>query len=258
MDNSEKKHPLVEVWNSYSGVGRQEKHISNIPPIERIIGEMFAIGEFYYYVLNLTNSVISNHHPDILKIHGLQEYPQNLKDVIDLVHPDDIEFITKAEQKVVEILMNIGKEHQLFLKPSYCFRMKTASGNYELFHHQAVLTWEDEDKNLVQSINIHTNIHHITKQNPYTVLMTGIGHRKDFIQIKIENPVLQFGSEINLTKRETEILSLIAKGYSGPEISKMLILSEHTVRTHRKNILAKTNSRNSKELLTKAFEWGLI
>jgi DNA-binding CsgD family transcriptional regulator len=159
---------------------------------------------------------------------------------------------------VVEILMNIGKEHQLFLKPSYCFRMKTASGNYELFHHQAVLTWEDEDKNLVQSINIHTNIHHITKQNPYTVLMTGIGHRKDFIQIKIENPVLQFGSEINLTKRETEILSLIAKGYSGSEISKMLILSEHTVRTHRKNILAKTNSRNSKELLKKAFEWGLI
>jgi hypothetical protein len=46
----------------------------------------------------------------------------------------------KAEQKVVEILMKIGKEHQLFLKPSYCFRMKTASGNYELFHHQAVLT----------------------------------------------------------------------------------------------------------------------
>lgn len=258
MDNSEKKHPLVEVWNSYSGVGRQEKHISNIPPIERIIGEMFAIGEFYYYVLNLTNSVISNHHPDILKIHGLQEYPQNLKDVIDLVHPDDIEFITKAEQKVVEILMKIGKEHQLFLKPSYCFRMKTASGNYELFHHQAVLTWEDEDKNLVQSINIHTNIHHITKQNPYTVLMTGIGHRKDFIQIKIENSSLKKDLEINLTKRETEILSLIAKGYSGSEISKMLILSEHTVRTHRKNILAKTSSRNSKELLKKAFEWGLI
>lgn len=258
MDHSEKKHPLVEVWNSYSGVGRKEKHISNIPPIERIIGEMFAIGEFYYYVLNLTNSAISNHHPDILKIHGLKEYPQNLKDVIDLVHPDDIEFITKAEQKVVEILMKIGKVHQLFLKPSYCFRMKTASGNYELFHHQAILTWEDEDKNLVQSINIHTNIHHITKQNPYTVLMTGIGHRKDFIQVKIENPVLQFGSEINLTKRETEILSLIAKGYSGPEISKMLILSEHTVRTHRKNILAKTSSRNSKELLKKAFEWGLI
>uniref|UniRef100_A0AAU6WPD4 LuxR C-terminal-related transcriptional regulator n=1 Tax=Chryseobacterium endophyticum TaxID=1854762 RepID=A0AAU6WPD4_9FLAO len=53
-------------------------------------------------------------------------------------------------------------------------------------------------------------------------------------------------------------MALIAKGYSGSEISKMLILSEHTIRTHRKNILAKTKCRNSKELLTKAFECGLI
>ena len=259
MDNFEKKHPLVEVWNSYSATRKRSMQISNIPPIERIIGEMFAIGEFYYYVLNLTNSTISHHHPDILKIHGLEEYPHNLKEVIDLLHPEDIAFVTKAEQTVVEVLKEIGKEHQLFLKPSYCFRMKTASGNYELFHHQAILTWEDENKNLVQSINIHTNINHITKQNPHTVLITGIGHRNDFRQIKIENSSsLTSTQEIHLTKRETEILSYIAKGYSGPEISKILILSEHTVRTHRKNILAKTNSRNSKELLKKAFEWGLI
>lgn len=62
----------------------------------------------------------------------------------------------------------------------------------------------------------------------------------------------------DLTKREIEILILIAKGYSGPEISKQLILSEHTIKSHRKNILRKTNSRNSKELIKKAFEWGII
>ncbi|ALR31327.1 MULTISPECIES: helix-turn-helix transcriptional regulator [Chryseobacterium] len=259
MDDSEKKHPLIEVWNTYPGIRQENQHISNIPPIERIIGEMFAIGEFYYYVLNLTNSTVSHHHENILKLHGLKKYPQNLKEVIDLVHPDDIDFITKAEQKVVEKLMEIGKEHQLFLKPSYCFRMKTAAGNYELFHHQAILTWEDENKNLVQSINIHTNINHITKENPRTVLISGIGPRKDFYQIKIEDSsTIKSFREINLTKRETEILSFIVKGYSGSEISKILILSEHTVRSHRKNILAKTSSRNSKELLKKAFEWGLI
>jgi len=259
MDDSEKKHPLIEVWNAYPGIRQENKHISNIPPIERIIGEMFAIGEFYYYVLNLTNSTISHHHENILKLHGLKKYPQNLKDIIDLVHPDDIDFITKAEQKVVERLIEVGKEHQLFLKSSYCFRMKTAAGNYELFHHQAILTWEDENKTPVQSINIHTNINHITKENPRTVLISGIGPRNDFHQIKIENfSSIKNFREINLTKRETEILSFIAKGYSGSEISKILILSEHTVRSHRKNILTKTNSRNGKELLKKAFEWGLI
>ncbi len=259
MDNFEKKHPLVEVWNSYSGIRKENKNISNIPPIERIIGEMFAIGEFYYYVLNLTNSTVSHHHPNILKLHGLKTYPENLKEIIDLTHPDDLPFVLKAEEKVIQKMMEIGKDNHLYLKSSYCFRMKTAKGNYELFHHQAILTMEDEDKNLIQSVNIHTNINHITKENPNTVLITGIGPRNDFHQIKIENPtVLNNFPEVNLTKRETEILSLIAKGYSGSEISKMLILSEHTVRTHRKNILAKTKSRNSKELLKKAFEWGFI
>ncbi|MCS3871363.1 DNA-binding NarL/FixJ family response regulator [Chryseobacterium ginsenosidimutans] len=259
MDNSEKKHPLIAVWNTYPGLRKENKNISNIPPIEQILGEMFAIGEFYYYVLNLTNSTISNHHPNLLKLHGLKKYPENLKDIIDLTHPDDIEFIIKAEQKVVQKMMEIGREHQLYLKASYCFRMKTAAGNYELFHHQAILTQEDENQNLIQSINIHTNINHITKENPHTVLISGIGLRQDFHQIKIDNPpAFENFSQVNLTKRETEILALIAKGYSGSEISKMLILSEHTVRSHRKNILAKTNSRNGKELLRKAFEWGLI
>lgn len=259
MSESEKKHPLLEIWMAYPGARKENINITKIPPIERVIGEMFAIGEFYYYVLNLTNSTISHHHENILKLHGLSKYPQNLKEIIDLTHPDDIEFVMRAEQKVVEKIMEIGREHQLHLKSSYCFRMKTAAGNYELFHHQAILTLEDENKNIIQSINIHTNINHITKENPHTVLISGIGLRNDFTQIKIENlSTSNKFNETGLTKRELEILSFIAKGYSGPEISRMLVLSEHTVRTHRKNILAKTNSRNSKELLKKAFEWGII
>lgn len=257
MKDVEKKHPLIEVWDTYPGVRQNGKKDLSIPPIERIIGEMFAIGEYYYYVLNLTNSTLSYHHENILKLHGLKKYPENLKEVIDLTHPDDIEFVMKAEQTVIQKMMEIGLQHQLYTKSSYCFRMKTAGGKYELFHHQAIPTMEDENGQLIQSINIHTNINHITKENPRTVLISGIGHRKDFHQIKLDRTLDDELME-NLSNRETEILSLIAKGYSGPEIAKMLILSEHTVRTHRKNILRKTRSRNSKELLKKAFENGLI
>ncbi|ANF51307.1 helix-turn-helix transcriptional regulator [Chryseobacterium glaciei] len=258
MQDSEKKHPLIEIWKTYPGVRKSNNNILDRPPIERIIGEMFAIGQFYYYALNLTNSTLSHHHENILKLHGLKKYPENLKDVIDLTHPDDIPFVMKAEQTVIEKMLEIGLDHQLFIKSSYCFRMKTANGSYELFHHQAIPTLEDENGHIIQSINIHTNIHHITKQNPNTVLITGISPRSDFHQIKIDDEALPQHACMNLTKRETEVLSFIAKGYSGVEISKMLILSEHTVRTHRRNILAKTSSRNSKELVKKAFEWGLI
>ncbi|SHK52879.1 helix-turn-helix domain-containing protein [Chryseobacterium polytrichastri] len=258
MQHPEKEHPLIEVWKSYPGVRKSDDKILYRPPIEKIIGEMFSIGQYYYYVLNLTNSTLSNHHENILSLHGLKEYPENLKEVIDLTHPDDIPFVIKAEQTVIEKMLEIGLDDQLFTKSSYCFRMKTANGNYELFHHQAIPTLEDENGHIVQSINIHTNIHHITKHNPYTVLVSGIGPRNDFHQIKIDDDSIPHHPCMNLTKRETEVLAFIAKGYSGSEISKILILSEHTVRTHRRNILAKTSSRNSKELVKKAFEWGLI
>lgn len=258
MKNLKNEHPLRDVWDLYPGVGKVKMEKLKKPPIERVIGEMFSMGEFYYYVLNLTNSTLSHHHEDILKIHGLQQYPENLKEITDLIHPDDIDFVMKAEQTVVEKILEIGMNHQLHLKSSYCFRMKTANNNYELFHHQAIHTLEDESKKLIQAINIHTNIHYITRQNPYTVLISGISPRTDFHQIKVENSSSVNQSSESLTKREKEILSFIAKGYSGMEISKMLIVSEHTVRTHRKNILRKTNSRNCKELLKKAFEWGLV
>ncbi|RMZ57962.1 LuxR family transcriptional regulator [Chryseobacterium nematophagum] len=258
MGNIEKKHPLIEIWNAYPSSRKEDTEILNKPPIERIIGEMFAIGEFYYYVLNITNSTLSNHHENILKLHGLKKPPKNLTEIFDLAHPDDIEFIIRAEEVVIKKMAEIGIEHQLYLKSSYCFRMRTAKGNYELFHHQAMVTMEGEDKSLVQSINIHTNINHITKENPYTVLISGISPRNDFHQIDLKNLNREDCIDNNLTKRESEILAFIAKGYSATEIAQILILSEHTVRTHRKNILAKTNSRNSKELVKKAFKNGLI
>jgi len=258
MEIPEKQHPLLEVWKTYPGMRKEGKKIMNTPPIERIIGEMFAIGEFYYYVMNLTTSTLSHHHENILKLHGLEKYPEHLKEVIDLAHPDDLPFVVQAEQTAIQKMIEIGLEHQLYLKISYCFRMKTSKNTYELFHHQSVHTMEDEAGQLVQSINIHTNINHLTRQNPNTVLISGIGPRNDFHQIKLKNFKQNSLFSENLTKREIEVLSLIAKGYSGGEIARILILSEHTVRTHRKNILKKTNSRNSKELLKKAFESGIV
>ena len=257
MGNPEEKHLLSQIWERIAAEDKSQALPK--PFIEKIIGELFTIGNYYYYVINLADSSISNHHKNILKIHGLSDYPTHLSEIFSLIHPDDIPFVLKAEHAVVEKIKQIGTEHQLFLKPSYCFRMKTKKGKYELFHHQAVHTMIDEKHRLFQSVNIHTNIQHITPQNPYTVLITGISPRKDFHQFTVQPTDEKKNSDQpNLTKREIEILILIAKGYSGKEISDQLILSEHTIRSHRKNILKKTDSRNSKELIRKAFEWGLV
>ena len=47
-----------------------------------------------------------------------------------------------------------------------------------------------------------------------------------------------------LTQREAEILALIARGLTNPEIAARLFLSNHTVKTHISRIFAKTGSRD--------------
>jgi DNA-binding NarL/FixJ family response regulator len=62
----------------------------------------------------------------------------------------------------------------------------------------------------------------------------------------------------NLTRREIEVLGLIAKGCPDMEIAEQLHLSPSTVESHRKNIRHKLLARNSAEMVRIAMERGLI
>lgn len=53
----------------------------------------------------------------------------------------------------------------------------------------------------------------------------------------------------DLSEREFEIIQLLSTGLSSEEIAGKMFLSRHTIDTHRRNILSKTGTRNSIELL---------
>ncbi|WP_134088712.1 response regulator transcription factor [Olivibacter sp. XZL3] len=61
-----------------------------------------------------------------------------------------------------------------------------------------------------------------------------------------------------LSKREKEIISLIAEGKSSCHISDVLFISIHTVNNHRKNIIRKLNITSLAELIRFAVAFGLI
>jgi len=61
-----------------------------------------------------------------------------------------------------------------------------------------------------------------------------------------------------LTPREKEILELIAEGYTNPQIAKKIFLSQFTVDSHRKNLLAKLSVKNTASLIRFAVEHKLI
>lgn len=63
---------------------------------------------------------------------------------------------------------------------------------------------------------------------------------------------------ISLTKRESEILELIAKELTTEEIAKHLTISISTVESHRRNLLKKAIVKNSVGLIKEAFLRGWL
>lgn len=61
-----------------------------------------------------------------------------------------------------------------------------------------------------------------------------------------------------ITRREKEVLSLIAEGMTNGEIAEKLFISSATVDTHRKNLLVKFQTKNTASLIKTAVQMQLI
>lgn len=61
-----------------------------------------------------------------------------------------------------------------------------------------------------------------------------------------------------VTRREKEVLQLIAEGLTNTEISERLFISTATVNTHRKSLLEKLEAKNTATLIGRATKLGLI
>ena len=61
-----------------------------------------------------------------------------------------------------------------------------------------------------------------------------------------------------LTRREQEILQLVAVGLTTAQVADRLFTSKRTVETHRQNILEKTGCRNTAALISYASTHGLL
>jgi DNA-binding NarL/FixJ family response regulator len=75
---------------------------------------------------------------------------------------------------------------------------------------------------------------------------------------KLHNEFSSLDRPDPLTERETQILRLMAGGYSNKEIANSLGVAEGTVKNHVSNILSKMGVRDRTRAVLKAFELGQI
>jgi DNA-binding NarL/FixJ family response regulator len=73
-----------------------------------------------------------------------------------------------------------------------------------------------------------------------------------------EQQLPEVGRVAALTKREREVLTLVASGLSNQEIAEELVVSPLTAKTHISRIMAKLEARDRAQLVIAAYESGLV
>ena len=256
MKNNKIMHSL---WNkSLESISTRDFE-GEISDYDKLATSIFCPGPHYYYVIDFFDRQLTQVSSSIESLLGLDPLRVSFDDILNSIHPDDIAYVAKAEEKAINYFYTIlGRENIPNYKVCYCFRSKVADGSYQLFQHQAIVLSVDEKGGIGKSLNIHTSIHHITKVNNHRVHIIGIHNETEIIELDVNDGCEEQNYSSFFSKRESQIINLITLGFKNDEIADKLFISVFTVKNHHKNILQKAGVKSSAELIGKCINEGLI
>lgn len=171
-----------------------------------------------------------------------------------IIHPDDLNFVLETEYEAFYFYKNLRASEKKDYKLVYDFRVKNIKGVYMRIMHQFVILEQDRSGRSWMAL-IVTDIlsEEATDDKPQRRLMNIRTGKLYFFPGDGNN-----NSDKLLTKREAEVMGLIAQGLDSQNISDRLFISVNTVNNHRQNILSKTRSANTAQALLYAKHIGIV
>lgn len=251
---------VYAVWDSQKNLISGKSNPLNEINFDDFVPSFFCPAAYYYYVIDFPNRKLDVVSPHVKTLFGINPSNFSLETLIGKIHPDDIGFMVKSEERAVDFLVNrIRPDQVVKYKMCYCFRLKTING-YRLFFHQALALSTNADGKLDKVLGIHSDVSHLAENNNYKISFVGLQGEPSFFELDVFSDLMfQTPSSVNpFTKRELEILKLFAKGHTAKEIAGLLFISEETVRTHRKNMLMRAELEKITELVSFCIKKGYI
>lgn len=229
--------------------------------VNDVLSRLYSPGESYQLIFDFGVRKFRYVSPSVFDFFGEKAEVFTVDKFLERLHSDDMEHFVNCEKIASHFLFkHIPKNEIPDYKVSYQIRMRDVNGTYKLILHQAIAVVMDAEMNILATLLNHSDISHISNDNNYSISFINVNGNKSYYNIKsIEdlNIKTKVYNDI-LTKRELEILGYLSEGLSSKEIAESLFISTGTVRTHRNNILKKTNFKTMSQAVAHYVRQGMI
>lgn len=168
------------------------------------------------------------------------------------IHPDERYQLSLRGVSVLKIFDQFSKDEKFNHKAVYEFRMLNAENKYIRLVEQYQILELDKKGQVWLMFNMVDISPNQEIESPVKCQILNF-RTGDVIPLEVEQK-----PQLELTKRELEILKLVKQGYLSKEISTQLSISVHTVNTHRYRFLEKLGANNSFEAVIFASKYGLL
>jgi DNA-binding CsgD family transcriptional regulator len=250
--------PIVQAQKAWQAAIKAGKEINMKIDLEtyRKLLNIVSVGPFYYYVFDLQNASIQFVSPGITEVLGYNPEQFTPEFFFQIIHPDDAPAFINFGKKSVQFFNSIAPEDIFSYKVRFDFRLRKNTGDYIRVLQQVVTLQTTETGGVNKTLGIHTDISHIKTEGNPVLSFVGMEGKPSYLNVELSaafSPTTEL-----LTPREKEILYYIVHGKPSIEIADILFISIHTVLNHRRNILAKTNTETTAELIVKSVKEGWV
>jgi DNA-binding CsgD family transcriptional regulator len=216
----------------------------------------FLIGDSYYFIINHQSFSIEQVSKEVEDVLGYHPDEFDMQFMNEKIHPDDRSWFLSFGGRVVNFFSHLPIEKLMKYKVRYDIRMRKMNGEFVRILYQGILLEHDEHGGFLRTLNVHTDISYLKHEGTPVLSFIGMDGEPSYYNVPLNNIYIENKDE--LTRRERQVLKLLADGRLSKEISSILHISKQTVDTHRKNMLHKKQLSNTGELIGKAIRYGWI
>ena len=254
MDNKT-MNEVKKIWETVYQHGTWKDFVIDVEIHKKILA-FLQPGDFYYWILNSKSGDMEYISPEVVDVLG---YPMEVLDLnffFNLFHPEDKSYFLNFEIAIADFFNKLPNEKRHKYKIQYDFRFKKADGEYLRILNQMIILQYDETQSTIRTLGFQTDISHLKKEGKPVLSLIGLDGEPSYYDIDVA-AIFKPSKDI-LTGKEKEVLRMLTKGNISKEIGNQLHISKTTVDSHRKNMLKKTNSKSTSELVNKAILGGWI